>query len=215
MGIIAEFELGADEFVLEDALLVSEIDRIEFDRVVADRKGGLSFFWVWGANFETFERIVANGSDVAELVHVDSVEDGRLYRAEWSDSVGSLVRGIELCGASMLSGTGEGDGWSFEIRFSGTDDFTEFSNHCLETDLNLALNDVHTVSRPDSDLGYGLTSRQRELLIEAATKGYYDEPRSVSLRELADDFGISAPSASGLLRRGTHRLITSTILSEE
>ncbi|WP_165875356.1 helix-turn-helix domain-containing protein [Natrarchaeobius chitinivorans] len=208
--------MTADEFVLGDALLVPEIDRIEFERVVPARKSVMPFFWVWGTDFDEFEYEAETEPEISKLVHVDSFEDGRLYRAEWSQYVSGLVRGIKQCDAVLLSGTGEKDHWEFEIRFPNKDDLTDFSSQCIEKELELSLERMHMVSPPsnDRDIGYGLTPRQRELLTEAAKNGYYEEPRAVSLQELAEDFDISAASATGLLRRGTHQLIDSTILQE-
>lgn len=207
--------MRAEEFVFGDALLLSGVDRIEFEQVVPSRTSVMPFFWVWGSDFEAFEREAESESTVSAVTPVDSFEDGRLYRAEWSGSVSGLIRGIKSCDAMLLSGVGEDDRWTFEVRFPSDDALTAFGTRCVEEELTLSLEQVHVLSPPDNDLGYRLTPRQRELLVAAAKNGYYEEPRAVSLQGLAEEVGISAPSAGGLLRRGTSQLIESTILSEE
>ncbi len=51
-----------------------------------------------------------------------------------------------------------------------------------------------------------LTTRQHKALVLATTSGYYDVPRQVNLRELAEQMDISAGSLSELLRRAEERL---------
>lgn len=52
-----------------------------------------------------------------------------------------------------------------------------------------------------------LTDRQRELITEAVERGYYDSPRSYTLIELAETFGINQSAASGVLHRAEGRII--------
>lgn len=61
----------------------------------------------------------------------------------------------------------------------------------------------------------GLTDNQREALLFALEAGYFEEPRDVTLGEVATGLGISQPAASGLLRRGVKRLIVSSLIDEE
>lgn len=47
-----------------------------------------------------------------------------------------------------------------------------------------------------------LTQSQREALLLALEMGYFEEPRTAILSEVATELGISQPAAGGLLRRG-------------
>ena len=55
----------------------------------------------------------------------------------------------------------------------------------------------------------GPTDNQREALLFALEAGYFEEPREVTLGEVATGLGIPQPAASGLLRHGIKRLIVS------
>ncbi len=55
--------------------------------------------------------------------------------------------------------------------------------------------------------GAGLTDAQYDALVTAYRSGYFEEPRALSLSELAEELGISPTAASGRLRRATKRLV--------
>lgn len=52
-----------------------------------------------------------------------------------------------------------------------------------------------------------LTDRQRQVLIEAAKRGYYDTPRQCTLTELATAIGVNKSAVSGILHRAECRII--------
>ena len=52
-----------------------------------------------------------------------------------------------------------------------------------------------------------LTPRQKEVLLHCVKAGYYEIPRRRTLRSLAKEMGISAPSLSLILRRAEAKLV--------
>ncbi|NGM68562.1 hypothetical protein G6M89_05970 [Natronolimnobius sp. AArcel1] len=215
MGIIAEFELEPESFVLEEALVLPSVDRVEFERIVPTQLSTMALFWVWGTKFDEFERLARSDPALETLESLMTESDSRLYHATWTDRVTDLCDGLQASDAVLLGACGRETGWEFEIRFPSDDRLSTFSSQCLDCGLHFVLRHLYSLSALDSSLGYGLTPRQRELLVSAVETGYFEEPRDVSLQELADEFGISAPSASGLLRRGTQHLVRSTLVSDD
>lgn len=61
---------------------------------------------------------------------------------------------------------------------------------------------------------FGLTRGQREVLVAAMERGYFEVPRRASLVDLGESLDISDSAASQRLRRGLSELISSTLLSE-
>lgn len=59
---------------------------------------------------------------------------------------------------------------------------------------------------------YGLTPRQRETLVEALQRGFYDVPRNVNMTELADTLEITQQSLSSRLRRAHAMLVQNTLV---
>ena len=53
-----------------------------------------------------------------------------------------------------------------------------------------------------------LTSRQETILVTALERGYFDEPKGTSLVALASDFHVSVSTASEILRKATHKIMS-------
>lgn len=62
---------------------------------------------------------------------------------------------------------------------------------------------------------YGLTQAQRETLVRAYEAGYFEEPRGVTLAELAEQQDLLPGAVSGRLRRGLGQLLAQTVVAEE
>jgi predicted DNA binding protein len=52
-----------------------------------------------------------------------------------------------------------------------------------------------------------LTDKQRETLLAALDRGYYDTPREVTLSELADELGMAASTTSEILHRAEESVV--------
>lgn len=52
-----------------------------------------------------------------------------------------------------------------------------------------------------------LTDRQREVLSHVVARGYYQIPRTTTLRKLARELGISTTSLSLILRRAELKIV--------
>ncbi len=67
---------------------------------------------------------------------------------------------------------------------------------------------VVSLQKPIQESGLSfLTERQKEILITAKTKGYYDNPRRISSKKLAQEFGISTSTLLEHLRKAEKKLI--------
>ena len=53
-----------------------------------------------------------------------------------------------------------------------------------------------------------LSDRQREVIHAAFHKGYYDVPRRISLKELADSMGVSPSSVDEILKRAQKKILS-------
>lgn len=52
-----------------------------------------------------------------------------------------------------------------------------------------------------------LTERQRRFVVAAVEAGYYDDPRTSTLTDLADDLGVASSTASEILHRAEGRIV--------
>ena len=53
-----------------------------------------------------------------------------------------------------------------------------------------------------------LTSRQETIIVTALERGYFDEPKGTSLVDLAKEFHVSVSTASEILRKATHKIMS-------
>ena len=69
--------------------------------------------------------------------------------------------------------------------------------------------DVLTIREMESEPAgrFGLTDSQYRALVLAASRGYYEVPKAVTLAELAEEIGVSHQALSEQLRRGTGALV--------
>ncbi|POG54854.1 helix-turn-helix domain-containing protein [Haloferax marisrubri] len=107
------------------------------------------------------------------------------------------------------------DGWYETKLFQNYNAFNGMRTRCEEYGIGVEL--VSISQNPPEDDGssqYGLTERQQEALQLAIARGYYESPRQVSTKELAEEMDISQPSMSSLLRRGERQLLTSALGSQ-
>jgi predicted DNA binding protein len=81
---------------------------------------------------------------------------------------------------------------------------------CDEHGLNF---EVSSIRELDSEPAgrYGLTTQQYEVLATAASQGYFEVPRAVTLEELAEEFDVSHQAVSERLRRAVNALVEDTL----
>ena len=53
-----------------------------------------------------------------------------------------------------------------------------------------------------------LTSRQETIIVTALERGYFDEPKGTTLVDLAKEFHVSVSTASEILRKATHKIMS-------
>ncbi|WP_440006050.1 helix-turn-helix domain-containing protein [Halomicrococcus sp. SG-WS-1] len=216
MSVIVELTISSQEFLLGTALGIPGRTRVELERVVPASPDVLPFFWVISDDpsaFEEFERHVSETEEVNDLVALDRLDDRVLYRAKWGKAVESLVQGIAESGATILEARGN-DEWYFRLRFADHGDLSVFDTYCDEHGLDYRLDRVSTESAThDESYEFDLTDEQREALVMAVERGYFDVPREVTLDELADELDITQQAMSERLRRG-EQTVMRTALSE-
>jgi predicted DNA binding protein len=214
MSIIAEFTTPAEEFALGDALATHPEVRVELEKVVPTRKEVLPFFWAWGRNLSAFAETVRDQPVVESLERVDGVEDRILYRVVWADVMTDLGHILRSAKPTVLEASGQDQTWQFELRFADHDDVRSFQSACIDHDISLELQRLHSLTEVDADGSYDLTTEQRETLLTALERGYFEEPRDITLAELADELGLSPTAVSGRMRRAEAKLIARTLVTE-
>ena len=212
MVTVMEFTSPSEEFPLGSIFQDLPGVTVELERLIPHETLIIPYFWVRGSEIEDIESEFEPHAGVTNIRLVDSIEDEYLMRAEWEQSYIGVLSALAKANVVVLSGIGTKDEWRFEVRGENQEAIAEFREYCQSNDIPITITAVHAML-PIQGEGYELTETQREALILAYERGYFDTPRESSLEEIADELGITQQSLSSRLRRGHRRLIRATLIS--
>ena len=211
MATIIEFATPADEFPLGSIFEDRPEITVELERLIPHANLIIPYFWVRGEEINDIEAAFDVHTGVTNITLVDSVDSEYLMRAEWKREYIGVLTALAESNIVVLSGIGTKDGWRFEVRGESRSTIGEFRTYCNEHDIPIEITAIHALFPIHGD-GYGLTDAQREALVLAYERGYFDTPREASLQDVAEEIGITQQSLSSRLRRGHRRLIADTLI---
>jgi predicted DNA binding protein len=187
--------------------------QVELERVVPTDGLPMPFFWATGEGFDALERKLRGSPAVEELRPFDRIGDSVLYRVEWLGDHRDLVEGIAQTGATVLRALGN-DRWIFRLRFDDHDGLGQFQNYCADHDIAVHVDRVYALTETRGrERRFGLSREQREALVLALRRGYFETPSQVSLSELAAVLGISQQAVSNRVRRGNRQVLQNSLLA--
>lgn len=212
MSVIATLSIPAADFTLGGALSPNPGIRVRLERVIPVGETFIPYLWASNDALGEIESALRAEADISSFTIVDRLDDEALVRVEWDESVDGFLAVLARTNASILDGEGEADTWRFQLRFDDQDELTAFYRECADRGVAVTLESVHTPGTsdefgPDVDL----TDTQRETLLLALERGYFDVPRRVNFVELADELGVSDTAVSQRLRRGTETLLAAVL----
>ncbi|WP_336133582.1 helix-turn-helix domain-containing protein [Natronomonas amylolytica] len=211
MATVMEFSSPVEEFPLGTVFENLPEVTVELERLIPHETFIIPYFWVRGAEADDIEAAFEPHAGLVSITLVDGVDDEYLMRAEWKSEYFGLLSALANTNVVVLSGVGTKDGWRFEVRGESREAIGEFRTVCQEHDIRIEITAVHELL-PVQDDDYELTEGQREALVLAYERGYFDSPRATSLAELAEELGVTQQSLSERLKRGHRRLIAGALL---
>jgi predicted DNA binding protein len=213
MATVMEFRSPADEFPLGTVFENLPEVTVELERLIPHDTLIIPYFWVRGAEAEDIETAFEAHAGVVDIKLVDNVGSEYLMRAEWEREYFGVLNALADANVVVLSGVGTKDGWHFEVRGESRDAIGAFRTICQEHDIQIEITAVHELLPVQGD-NYELTAGQREALVLAYERGYFDSPRETSLTELAEELGVTQQSLSERLKRGHRRLIAGELVRQ-
>lgn len=210
MSIIAEYSTGTEGLVLEQTL--ERVDaRVEVERAYAtDPERPFLFVWVTCEDPEAFEAAMADDPTVGTVQRLNTVEERILYRIRVTDETETVLYPVWVrLGGEGLEAYSEGDKWHSRIRFPDRDALAEYESFVTGTGLPFELKrlyDATAVEKADGGTGT-LTDEQRETLLLAYERGFFDIPRRATAADLAAELDVSRQAVSERLRRGYATLV--------
>ncbi|WP_227378579.1 helix-turn-helix domain-containing protein [Haladaptatus halobius] len=214
MATLVELSLPASDFALGRLLTAGTETHIEFERIVPVSTNVVPLFWAWNSSVDAFEERIRATDHVQELIEIDHVEDRHLYLLNWESPEGGFFEGFTESEVIIRNAHGYNDeSWEFELLFPSQEELTSFHNFCRENDIQYTIGEMHVLSEAGSDLLESvLTEKQRDALLLALHRGYFQTPRQVTLSQLAEEVDISQQSLSDLIRRGNEALLEHALL---
>ena len=179
-----------------------------------DPTSGKFFYRIESADFDRFEDGLRNDRTVGEFERVIETRDEEaIYSFEYTDEAKLLSPVVSAANGVTLDMQNDGSAWVLTIWAPDRTDLVQLWDYAQQNGIAIDLlrvNEYDSLGTADA----GLTDSQREALLVALERGYFEEPRDATLGEVAADLGISQPAASGLLRRGIKRLVISSLVDD-
>lgn len=130
-----------------------------------------------------------------------------VFRVRWADGHPTFESLFDAVDGVVLRAVGGVDGWDVSALFPAPETLPAFWEATRRTEFEVTVEAVRPSAFSLETTADGLTEEQRETLRRAADRGYYDVPRTCTVMDLAEEFGISDQAVSERLRRGAKRLI--------
>jgi|AntRauTorcE11898_2_1112593.scaffolds.fasta_scaffold21919_3 predicted DNA binding protein len=171
--------------------------------------------WLECDDTESFEAGLEADQTVERAIQIVDTDYGYQYDIRYSEQ----YPGTEVYCAAVeengvfISGVRRPDHWEIQMRFPDRGSFATFRDRVESTDLSVQ--SIHQQENTPQVEQYGISEPQREMLLLAIERNYFDVPREASLAELADELDISSQAASERLRRGLDSLVEQTLLTPE
>ena len=215
MSITATLHIEHDRLALVPTLQSLEDVSIKVITQENTNPGTAEFpFLVEYADRAEFERALDDDPtvDAYELIEWD--ETSGLYYIEHAPETKLVSTAVSDANGFLVHTESEANGWLVRVLLPDRNALNTVWEYAIENDMSLDIVDIHGNDDGGMQSSYGLTDEQRTALLMAYEKGYFVEPREMSLDALADELDLSSTAMSGRLRRGMRNLIATTLAVE-
>lgn len=211
MAIVAEFTIPPEAIPGGSTLTDMPDVTIELERIVPADESALPFFWLFGGDAQKFLARFEREPDIEAIRVLAEVDRAALFSATWTPD-DEVIQGIRTLRATIMEATGTADRWHFQVRAEDRDRLLEFQRIFREQDIPVRLERIYSLAEM-LDTERPLTDEQRETLIVAYEKGYFDHPRQVTQADLGEHFDVSSQAVATRLQRGIRNMIRQSLLT--
>ncbi|MFB6117243.1 helix-turn-helix domain-containing protein [Halosegnis sp.] len=142
---------------------------------------------------------------------VDWTSEGGVYYIAHTPETKLISPVVTAVNGFMMKTETQGQGWLIRMLLPDREALNTIWEFANDNDISLEIIEIYGKSESVGERSYGLTDEQRQALAMAYEHGYFNEPRDVSLSEVAAKMDLSSTAMSGRLRRGVENLIAATI----
>lgn len=213
MTITAEVHLRSPLLPLVSVANLEQADQVQCPHVIGLDQGLQQVVVEVDTSEPLSEETLLELDDVIEATDLGTVHGKHVFKVSsvLRESVAEAFENTPDAGLiDAIQITSEG--WYEQKVFKDYPAFNTFRTSCEEHGISVDIGSIsQDSSTSEETVPYGLTKRQHEALSLAMSRGYYEQPRQTTAKELADDLGISQPSLSDLLGRAERQLISATL----
>ena len=148
---------------------------------------------------------------VANYEGVDWTDGVGMYYIEHTPETKLISPVVTSVNGFMMKTETKGMGWLVRLLLPDRQALNTVWEYANDNDIALDIIEIYGKGGEVGERSYGLTDEQRAALTTAYAEGYFNEPRDISLSEVADEMGLSSTAMSGRLRRGVGNLIAATL----
>ncbi len=146
-------------------------------------------------------------SPLVKEAYVVQTKRGRMLGSLLTESAfcGTIMRTEAFCRSCFFHSKANPDGTvEWTLAFNKREVLTELLDRMKKEQVDVKILKLSSVADVEN-----LTSHQRSLVETALEEGFFDYPRRITLRELSKKMGISASTASEVLRRAERKILAS------
>lgn len=211
MATTAEFTVAARDFPLGSSFESLSDVTIELEKIIPTNTAVVPYLWVRGVEVTEVRAVLESHRATQEVTLVESIKDRHLLRVDWNPTHEGFLHILVEAKVVLLSASGTAAEWNFLIRGDSHESISNFQTYCQEAGIPIELLSLSELSSADAIDVYGLTDTQREALLLAYERGYFDSPRRTTLQDIAEELGITRQALASRLRRGHRHLIEQTL----
>lgn len=214
MSTTTTLQVPAEAFALARTLRRRPAVAVEVCRVAAGQDLRRPYLRASGpdAAGDGLRRAIAADPTVASVEGVSGRGPGHLYRVRWTDRAARVARRLLTEPETVLSAGATDGRWRIRAVFPSRSALRDAYETWRGVDLPVTVDRIgdHPADRERGSArstGDGLSDEQWAALGVAYDRGYYEVPREVHLRDLADVLDIASQSFSERLRRAHRHLV--------
>lgn len=164
---------------------------------------------------EELEESLNSDPTVADYEQIDSNGSTNIYYVEHTDETKLISPAVTAANGFLLQAETKDNGWVIQAQLPSREALNSVWERARANDISFNLLEIYEKREGGSKTSFGLTEEQQLALEVAYKKGYFSEPREMSLEDIADEIGISSTAMSGRLRRGMRNLVSSTLIEDD
>ena len=210
MSVIAEFNIPTEAVPGGETLRALPTAKIRLERIIPSDEAVHPIFWVTGVEGERFLDQLRDEDGITDVQKLAQLDYTILFVATWTPGM-SIIEGIKTLRAKILNAEGTADKWIFQVIAEERQRLEEFQQIFVDEGIPVELQRMSSVLDEEAD-DHLLTSEERQTLVVAYEMGYFDEPRQVTQEDIGDQFGITGRAVSKRLRKGTRKLVATSLI---